>query len=278
MKKLYGIMMAVLVGFTVTAQAVNTNGLPADSAFVKSELFNNELPPVGEPQQSVNATVDLPVLSAFNSRGRTFQDETVFEPNVTVTKNLESGSVFLNTWGNMAPNKYADKGEATFNEIDLTVGYQNAYKKLNYGVGLIEYVYSGTDIPNTHEAYATVSGFLPLNPTASVYYDFKEAKGFYVVGSVNHPFKITDRWTLTADTGLGYGTADYNELYFGVKEDKLNDWNSGLTLAVAMAKNVTLSTAVRYVDLIDKDIENGAEATYGEGDSIVTKIAATITF
>ena len=80
-----------------------------------------------------------------------------------------------------------------------------------------------------------------------------------------------------ADTGVGYGTKGYNDLYFGVRDDVVNDWNSGLTLAVNISQNVVLSTGIRYVDLLDKDIEDGAESIYGKGDSTVTKIALTIT-
>lgn len=223
-------------------------------------------------------TIDVPVLSAFNNRGRTFQDETVVEPSVTVLKPTSVGTFLVNAWGNMAPSDYSDKGESTFNEVDLTAGYTDTKGNISYGVGVIEYVYSGSTIPNTHEAYATVTYLSVLNPAVAAYYDFKEVEGWYGVGSVSHAFKFLDKWSVTADTGLGYATADYNKAYFGVDEDAVNDWNSGLTLAVNTTPNVVLSTGIRYIDLIDDDIENGAKSNYGDGDKTVTKIDVTVNF
>jgi hypothetical protein len=270
MKKM-GIGIAlVLAAMTVGAAEVVKDGVTNQAVVV--------LGPVGEPAKSVTAILDLPVFTEFNSRGRRFQDETVFQPNVTVNKLVGNGTAFVNTWGNMAPDTYSDKGEQTFNEVDITVGYQNTYKKIAYGVGLIEYVYSGQDIPSTHEAYATTTFLYPLSPMVAIYYDFKEANGFYGIASVSHTANINERWSVTADTGVGYADADYNNLYFGVDKDALNDWNSGVTLSVKTTKNVTLSTSARYVDMLDGDIENGAIATYGSEDSIIAKIALTANF
>lgn len=83
---------------------------------------------------------------------------------------------------------------------------------------------------------------------------------------------------MTADTGVGYADADYNSFYFGIDKDALNDWNSGLGLAVNVTKSVTLSTGIRYIDMLDGDIKNGAKATYGSEDSVITKIVATVNF
>ena len=227
---------------------------------------------------TMSGTVEIPVFSEFNWRGMRSQDETVFQPNITVVKDIGCGVVLVNTWLNIAPNQYWDKGDNAFNEVDVTIAYANEYKKVGYEVGLIEYVYSGLDINNTHEGYVKVGYDTILSPTVTTFYDFKEVEGMYGLASVSHTIDFLSNWSITADTGVGYATANYNDFYYGVDKDGLNDWNSGLTLAVKVLDNVVLSTGVRYVDLVDGDIVDGANLIYGSDDSVVTKFSATIDF
>ena len=217
-------------------------------------------------------SLEIPMFSSFVSRGRVFQNETVLEPNVTVIKPTSVGSFSINTWGNMGAEN------TTFNEVDLTLGYTDTKGKLTYGAGLIEYIYSGQNIANTREGYISATYSVLFNPSLALYYDFKEAKGFYGVASIGHTIQLLDKISATVDTGLGFGNENYNEFYFAVADDAINDWSSGLTLNVSPISQVGLVASIRYVDLLDSKIKSGAKAIYGSGDEVVGKVGLTYGF
>lgn len=230
-------------------------------------------------EPTVTEVIEVPYYSTFNNRGRTFSNEGVLQPNVTVTKSSKYGSLFISAWGNMLHSSNTDKiEEGVFNETDLIIGYFNTYKNLTYEIGDIAYIYSHQEIENTQEIYVKFTYSTFLTPTVSVYYDEKQVKGFYGSFGVSHPVKLTDKCTITADTLIGYANPSYNDFYFGVDKDTFNDWNSGLTLALNVMDNCVVSTGIRYINLIDKDIENGAKDLYGKGDDVVTKVAVTLSF
>ena len=133
--------------------------------------------------------------------------------------------------------------------------------------GYIEYIFNGQTIPNTREVFATVSLAQPkaflLNPTFSTYYDFGNADGFYLVAGLNHSFVLNQRASVVIDSALGYGTANYNKWYFGVDNNRLNDWSSGLTWNYAISSKFTFSCGVRYGIMVNEEIRQGAFDIFG---------------
>lgn len=186
MNKWYSIVGIVLVAITASAAEVVKDGVTNQAAVA--------LAPVSEPAQSLTETIELPVWSEFNSRGRRFNDGTVFQPNATLYKSTDAVNFYVNAWANMADEKYVDtrlnENQSTFNEVDLTVGAEKFVNDFVYGIGYIGYIYSGQCIKNTDEVYASVKYAKGINPAATVYYDFKEANGFYGVASVSRIFQI----------------------------------------------------------------------------------------
>lgn len=238
---------------------------------------------------AAEANASLSLLSGYVWRGQVNSDEAVAQPSFTAKS---ASGLSLNAWANMdltdnnsvtlydadgaASTKDADK---EFWEYDLTLAYALPLKgPVSASIGAIQYTFPvlGT---STREVYGTLAANTLLTPTLSVYYDFDAAEGFYGNIGIGHSFTLAEPLTLGLNASIGYGTADYNDFYFGVDDDAMNDVNVGATLGYAATKSLTISASVTYTTLPDGDISDGALAIGYDDDSIVVYgVAASYNF
>jgi hypothetical protein len=228
----------------------------------------------GLTARGADVEADLPVLSAYVWRGQVLNDETVVQPAL----NIESGGFGLNVWGNY--NTTDNVGDRDFNEIDLTVSYGLQLGPVELGGGVIEYLFPNTDYESTREVYLSASlPDAPVVPCLSVYRDVEEADGFYATLGLSKEYAFNEeKTTLGLSASLGGGDQDYNDFYFGVKDDALNDVTVGASLAHAFTDAVTLTPGVLYSSLVDSDIRDGARELYGKSDELVGSLTLTVTF
>jgi hypothetical protein len=226
-------------------------------------------------------------------------DEAVVQPSLTV----EKGGFSLNTWGNYnLTDGYGADQETDFGEIDLTIAYSCDVGPFSVGAGYIEYLFphqageagivqetaeDGTivDVPvskaleGTKEVYASVSyNDLPVTPALNVYYDIDAIEGFYANLSLGYEAELGESLALGLSGSIGFANSDYNEGYFGVDDDALNDANLGATLSYAVSKDLSLVPGVTYTWFLDSDIETAAEGIYQDKDQVVGSLKASYTF
>lgn len=217
----------------------------------------------GTAARGADVGVDLPVLSAYVWRGQVLNDEAVIQPAL----NVEKGGFGVNIWANYDAT---DRGEtkADFSEVDLTASYGGQLGAVEYGVGVIEYLFPNTDASSTREVYGSLS--LPdasvVVPTLSVYRDVDEADGFYASLALSKEIALCDKTTLELSASLGAADEDYNSFYFGVDDAALNDVTTCAKVSFALSETVTLTPCVQYAWLPDSDIRDGAKALYGDDD------------
>lgn len=231
----------------------------------------------------ITVSAEVPVVSSFTLRGRVFQDNVVYQPNVTVNKQVGNTTLFVNDWENV--NFDRSHGNI-FNETDLTFGGITPINKdISVNYGLINYIYSDmlitapVVIEDTREVYLGVTTtYLGINPNATVYYDVEQANGGYIVFGINHLFGISKNGSMVADTSIGMADGNYNAFYFGVDKAQLNDWSSGLTYSYSINKKATISTGLRYSYIIDDEIREGAESSYDGGNIMIGKVSFTYNF
>jgi hypothetical protein len=231
----------------------------------------------------VTVSAEAPVLTSFTSRGRVFQDNVVYQPNVTVNKQVGSTILFINDWENI--NSDRSHGNI-FNETDLTLGGITPFNKdvtVNYG--LINYIYSDmlitapVVVEDTREVYLGVTTtYLGINPSVTTYYDIEQANGGYIVFGINHCFSCSKNSSMVADTSVGMADGNYNAFYFGVDKAQLNDWSSGLTYNYAISSKATMSTGIRYSYILNDAIREGAESSYDDGNMIIGKVSFIYNF
>ena len=228
--------------------------------------------------KAAEASLDLPVNSAYVWRGQVYNDEPVFEPSLTVSTKY---GLSFNTWANFnLTDSLGKDSEKEFNEVDLTVSYDVPVEVLDLTVGAVEYTYPHQTIqnddgsvratPGTREVFVTVGKEdLPLSPSASVYYDFDEVNGFYGLVSVSQGFEVTKELSVDATLSLGAANTDYNETYFGVDDNALNDGNVKVGASYTFSESISLGGYVMYTYLLDSSIRDAAkdnDAYFNKGD------------
>ena len=238
---------------------------------------------IGLADSGLGVSAEVPVVSSFTSRGRTFQDNVVYQPNITVTKQVGETTLLINGWENLNSDR---KHGNIFDETDLTLGgITPVNKDISVNYGLINYIYSDmliyapVVVEDTREVYFGVTTtYLGINPNATVYYDVEQANGGYLVLDVNHCFVCGDKSSLIADISIGMADSSYNAFYFGVDKAKLNDWSTGLTYGYSVNKKATISTGIRYSYIIDNEIRDGAESSYDSVNIVIGKISFSYNF
>jgi hypothetical protein len=221
---------------------------------------------VGWAEDSVSVGVAADLFSKYIWRGQNLVDDWVLQPSASVGYQGFTGSV----WGNMDLTGDA-VGSGQFNEVDLSLDYSNTVPgldKLGYSVGAIYYNFPNTGGPATAEVYGGLSLDVPLSPAVRWYYDFDEIEGSYIQLSLGHTLEKIWGWRddcycdLQLGASLGYGTAGYNDGYFGVDDGAVNDLTLTAGLPICLGK-LTIRPSVGYSIMIDDDIR----AATGKSDN-----------
>ncbi len=238
---------------------------------------------------ALSASLDVPVLSAYVWRGQVLNDEPVLQPTFTISK----GGFSINWWGsfNLTDNVTGDDLE--FSEHDITVSYDFSCPLTGAGVtiGVVNYDFPNvglTDaegnlslVNDTREAFISYGfGDVLLAPTLNVYYDFKEAEGFYGSIGISHSIAIDDTISLDLGASLGGATSDWGDFYFG-KAEGLTDYSVSLSVPVAISDSLSITPGVAYSALLGdaKDaVDGNSSLYYGEKEYVVGSLKLSYTF
>jgi hypothetical protein len=155
-----------------------------------------------EIKKSGYASVDL--MSNYIWRGQKLSNSWVLQPSV----GINYGSFGASIWSNYdsdrteaASGGLSSRGKIT--ETDITLTYTHSIDKLTLAGGYIYYALEGAN--DTQEIFITASYNTILNPSLTVYYDYDEGNGAFIVLGVGHAFPILK------DIGVKLGaSASYN--------------------------------------------------------------------
>ncbi len=215
------------------------------------------------PEFEFEASVDI--AAKYVWRGFLLTDDPVIQPGFTVGM----GGFAANIWGNIDTTDLNEDGDETYRiqEIDYTLSYGFSPSELvDLEVGFIHYAFPGTGLDSTSEVYASASLGVLLSPSLAVYYDIDESDGFYVNGSIGHTFALTECLGLSLGAGLGWGDDKNNEFYYGVDDSGVADLLLSGSLDYAVSENLSMSFYLGYSEIIDGDLEDAADALYGDSD------------
>jgi hypothetical protein len=232
--------------------------------------------------KAAEATLDLPVNSAYVWRGQVLNDEAVFQPSLNVAA---SNGLSFNTWASYnLTDSLGKELEREFSEVDLTVAYAVPVKVVDLSVGVAEYLYPNQElitenddgttthasVPSSREAYVMIGKEdILLSPCLCVYYDFGQVNAFYSMVTVSQGYEVTKELSLTATLSVGAGDKDYNEAYFGVDNVAFNDGNAKLAASYALNESITLGAYAMYTYLLDSKIRDAAKENgdyFNKGD------------
>ena len=235
------------------------------------------LSPVQAEESKINVGLDLPLVSEYVWRGMQINDGLVLQPSLT----LGYSGFSFNLWGNMDLSNFGedtcaytsdcDNRAGQFTEIDLTIDYSHSFDKFTLGVGLIDYLYPNwDDSDDTQEVYLAGSFDVLLQPSLTIYYDFKEVNGFYGNFAIGHSFSISDRFGIDLTSSIGYGDSDYNSASFGSADSAFVDFNIGIQVPFKATDIISIIPMLTVTTLLDSDIKDSIENNiYGNDDTYV---------
>lgn len=190
-------------------------------------------------------------------RGQNLSDDPAFQPGMSTSyKGITAG-----IWGSMETTDInTHKGD--FTEVDYYLDYTASVpgmEKLSYSAGVIYYDFPATNTQDTTELYWGLSLDAPLNPSITMYHDVDEPSGIYASFAIGHSMEkvaeISPEMPIGMDISVstGWGDSDYNEYYWGPKEDAMNDLTISMGFPVSMG-SWTLTPSINYATILDSDL------------------------
>jgi hypothetical protein len=218
----------------------------------------------------VEVNVEPKISSAFVWRGQVLNDEWCFQPTIA----LQGSNFSLTAFGNWDLTSVTNSTRNT--RVDTTLDYSMPSESQILSVGLVAYIYR--DSPSvgpddTFEIFARDTVKVLLLPTATLYYDFSDIKGFYGTFSLAHSFKlIEDTLSLDFKVTLGAGDSKYNEAVFGYLEDPnggpgtfradraaLADLTASVSLPFLRTDSLAFTPSIKYTSLLDSNIRDAVD-------------------
>ncbi len=162
----------------------------------------------------------------------------VVQPSVTLS--VGSSGFGLNIWSSFSfENKRA-------NELDFTLFYNfKTGEDFTLSAGFIHYGwYFIKDFKfkdnTTQEVYVSIGfpNFL-FSPEVSIYYDFNNGKGLYILSSLGYSLKLSDEYVADISASVGYNGGQW------IDKSGLSDINFSLAIPLKFGK-IDLTPSVNY--------------------------------
>lgn len=207
-------------------------------------------------ETSGSASVDF--MSNYVWRGQKLSNSMVVQPSTGITY----GGFGANLWANY------DSGTKEHNETDLTLNYANSVDKFSYDVGYIYYALEGSE-NDTQEVYVTVGYDVILSPSLTVYYDFDEGDGAFIVASVGHTFELPRKLSVDVGASVSY---DAGNSVMGTDSDgdDINAFYNGeisASLTIPVTDAISVGPMIAYSFPLSNDADDAIEAISDDGDS-----------
>lgn len=256
MKKVKGILLAAVV----------TLGILAGNAFAEGT------------KTAGYASVDI--MSNYVWRGQKLSNSWVVQPSVGITY----GGFGANIWGNYDSDRFeadsSDSGHGEFSEVDFTLNYTHAIDKLTLTAGYIYYAFEGAN--DTQEVYLTAAYDTLLKPALSVYYDYDEGHGAFIVVSLGHSFALPKNMSLNLGALASY---NINNKIMGFDEDG-DDFSNfyhaevSSSLTIPVTKAISVTPKVAYSFALSDDSKDGISGFSDDGrhDILYGGINLTLSF
>jgi len=230
-----------------------------------------------EPAVSGAASVDL--MSNYVWRGQKLSNSWVLQPSVGITY----GGFGANIWGNYDNRLEAtssDSGHGEFNEVDFTLNYSRAIDKLTLTAGYIYYAFDGAS--DTQEVYLSAAYETLLSPALTVYYDYDEGNGAFIVASIGHSIALPKDMSLNLGALASY---NINNKIMGFDKDGKDFSNfynaevsAGLNIPVTKAISITPKAAYSFALTSDSKAAISGVSDDGKKNILYGGINLTLSF
>lgn len=210
------------------------------------------------------ASVD--VLSNYVWRGQKLSNSWVVQPSVGITYGSFGANLWANYDSDQAEATSSDTGHGEFTETDLTLNYSFSLNKFNFVAGYIYYALEEAN--DTQELYLSAGYDTLFKPTLTLYYDFDEGNGAFIVASIGHSFEVLKDIALNLGASVSY---NINNKVMGFNEDGKdfsNFYNADISssLSIPIGKAITITPKVAYSFPLSDDAKEAIKKISDDGD------------
>jgi hypothetical protein len=211
----------------------------------------------------VSGFTSVDVMSNYVWRGQKLSNSWVIQPSVGITY----GGFGANIWANLDSDaeKLGADNRFKHTETDLTATYGFSIDKLNLTAGYIYYALESAN--DTQEIFLSAKYDVILQPALTVYYDFVEGNGAFIVASIGHSVSITKDIPLNLGASVSFNA---NDKVMGLDkkgDDFSNFYNSELSASVniPITKAISVSPKAAYSFALTDDSKAAISSVSDDG-------------
>ncbi len=200
---------------------------------------------------ATSGSASVGIFNSYMWRGFELHEDVAIQPSVGITY----GGFGANLWSDIN----GDTGEIT--ETDVTVNYTFSKDRIGFDIGYIFYGLEGID--ETQELYVAISYDTLLSPSLTLYYDFDEGDGAFIVASVGHDVAINQDIAVSLGASISYNAesayavGDYSALHNG---------EISASTSIPVYEAISISPMLAYSFSLSDEAESAIKALSANGD------------
>lgn len=209
--------------------------------------------------QAGSGSAGIDFMRNYVWRGQKLSNAAVIQPSAGINYKGFGASL----WANY------DTGINEHNETDLTLNYAFSVDRLSFEAGYIYYALEGAD--DTQEIYLTAWYDVMLSPSLTIYYDFDEGDGAFIVAALSYTVPLQNRMGINLGASAGYNAGD---LVMGT--DAEGDEFSGFynaelsaSLSIPIKTALSIKPKIAYSFPLSSDAKDAIRAISDDSDSDV---------
>lgn len=216
----------------------------------------------GEIKTSGYASADI--MSNYVWRGQKLSNSWVIQPSA----GINYGVFGMNIWANYDSDSKIDEGDGhgEFNETDITLNYTRSIDKLTLTAGYIYYALNSAN--DTQEVYLSAGYNTMLAPALTLYYDFDEGNGAFLVASVAHAFEVMKDISLNLGASASYNINNKVMGFDKDGDDFSNFYNAEISSSaeIPVWRAITVTPKIAYSFPLSNDAKEALSNISDDGD------------
>ncbi len=210
--------------------------------------------------------VSMDVMSNYVWRGQKLSNSWVLQPSVGINYGAFGANIWANYDSDRAEITSGDSsGHGEFTETDITLTYTHSIDKLTITAGYIYYALDGAN--DTQELFISASYDTILSPSLTIYYDYDEGNGAFIVLGIGHTLNITKDISTKLGASASYNIRNKVMGFDSNGKRFSNLYNAELSAAVTIPlyKDISLTPKIAYSMPISNDAKAAIKGISDDG-------------
>ncbi|MFZ5906003.1 MAG: hypothetical protein ACOYVJ_01160 [Nitrospirota bacterium] len=205
-------------------------------------------------------------MSNYVWRGQKLSNSWVIQPSVGITYGVFGANIWANYDADRPEATSSDTGHGEMTETDVTLTYTRSIDKLSLTAGYIYYAFDGAN--DTQELFVSAGYDTLLSPSLTIYYDYDEGQGAFVVASVGQSFEVMKDTSLDLGASISYNIKNEVMGYDENGDDFSNFYNGEISSSVTFPvwKAITVTPKIAYSFPLSNDAEEAIQNISDDGD------------